>query len=153
MFRDFLPSLRKQSLATKRPTSIADFMEDFWRDPFGSFPAFPFSKEQGFPSVDISETGNEIMVKAELPGLDPKDVEITLHDNMLIIEGEKKFKEEEKKDNYYRIERSYGSFSRAIQLPTPVKEEGVKAKFEKGVLTITINKAEKAVKKTIQIES
>lgn len=152
MFKDFLPSLRRQSLATKRPASIADLMENFWREPFGSFSSFPFLKEAAFPVVDISEAEKEIQVKAELPGLDPGDVKITLQNDMLTIQGEKKFEGEEKKDNYHRIERSYGSFIRTVPLPCGVKEEEVKAKFDKGVLVITMAKKEDAAGKTIPVE-
>jgi len=150
MFREFLPSLRKQSLVTKRPASIADLMEEFWREPFGSF---PFLREHGYPALDISESDSEIVVKAELPGLEPKDVEITVDDDMLSIKGEKKFEEEEKKDNYHRIERSYGSFQRSVVLPSSVKTDEVKAKFDKGVLTISLAKSPKAKGKKIMIES
>ncbi|WP_243438581.1 Hsp20/alpha crystallin family protein [Fundidesulfovibrio soli] len=153
MFKDFLPSLRRQSLATKRPTSIADLMEDFWREPFGNFPAMPFSKEARYPAVDISETDAEIQVKAELPGLEPKDVNVTLQNDVLTIQGEKKFEEEEKKENYHRIERSYGSFFRSIPLPSAVKDDGVTAKFDKGVLTVTLPKREPSKSTSVPIQS
>lgn len=153
MFKEFLPSLRKQSLATRRPTSISDLMEEFWKEPFGSFPTFPFLKDVGYPVVDVSETGSEIVAKAELPGLEPADVEISLSNDVLTIRGEKKFEDEEKKDNYHRIERSYGSFHRSITLPASVDEGTVKAKFDKGVLTITMAKTEKSKSKKITIES
>ena len=153
MFREFLPSLRKQSLVTKRPASIADMMEEFWREPFGSFPAFPFLRDQGYPALDISEADSQVVVKAELPGLDPKDVEITVDDDTLSIKGEKRFEEEERKDNYHRIERSYGSFQRTVLLPCAVKSEDVKARFDKGVLTITMAKSEKEKGRKVMIES
>ena len=92
-------------------------------------------------------------VKAELPGLDPGDVEITIEEEGLVLRGEKKFEDEEKKDDYHRIERSYGSFARIIPLPGKVKEDGVKAHFEKGILTITLPRDEKAAPHTIPIES
>lgn len=153
MFREFLPSLRKQSLVTKRPASIADMMEEFWREPFGSFPAFPFLRDQGYPALDISESDSEIVVKAELPGLEPKDVEITVDEGTLSIRGEKKFEEEEKKDNYHRIERSYGSFQRSVALPCSVKADQVRAKFDKGVLTISMVKSAREKGCKIEIES
>ena len=152
-WKNMLPSLRKQSLLTGRPSSIADMMNEFWREPFPSVSTIPFLKEPGYPVVDVSETDKEIVAKAELPGMDPKDVEITLRDNVLTIQGEKKFEDEEKKDNYHRIERSYGSFYRAISLPGNVREDDVKAKFDKGVLTITMSKSEQEKGKKIQIES
>jgi len=150
MFGNFLPSLRKRSSVTSRPTSIADLMESFWSDPFNMF---PFTKEMAYPAVDVSETDKEIVAKAELPGLEPEDVDISLRDDVLTIKGEKKFEEETKKDNFHRIERSYGSFSRQIILPAGVKEDQVKAKFEKGVLTITMLKSKESKAKKISIES
>lgn len=153
MFREFLPSLRKQSLVTKRPASIADIMEEFWREPFGAVPSFPFLKDQGYPALDISESDSEVVLKAELPGLEPKDVEITIDDDLLSIKGEKKFEEEEKKDNYHRIERSYGSFQRSVVLPCSVKADQVRAKFDKGVLTISMIKSATEKGQKIKIES
>jgi HSP20 family protein len=114
---------------------------------------FPFTKEMAYPAVDVSETDKEIVAKAELPGLEPEDVDISLRDDVLTIKGEKKFEEETKKDNFHRIERSYGSFSRQIILPAGVKEDQVKAKFEKGVLTITMLKSKESKAKKISIES
>ncbi len=152
-WKSFLPSLRRQP-GTQSPSSIIpSMMEDFWRDPFSNtLQTFPFFKEQVYPVVDISETETEIVAKAELPGLEAKEVDISLRDNTLIIQGEKKSEAEEKKDNYHRIECSYGSFYRAIPLPVTVKEDGVKAKFDKGVLTISMIKSEKGNGKKIQIE-
>jgi Molecular chaperone (small heat shock protein) len=123
-------------------------MEDFWRNPFGSSPLLGemqksvFGKRETFPVVNVAETEKDISVDAELPGLEAKDVEICLEDAALVITGEKKFEGEEKKDNYHRIERSYGKFTRSIALPAKVSAKGVKARFEKGVLHVTLPKAE-----------
>jgi HSP20 family protein len=153
MFKDLMPTLRKQSLATQRPTSIADLMEEFWREPSVMFLPHAFMESSRYPALDISETEKEIVAKAELPGIDPKDVAVTLRDNVLTIKGEKKFEGEEKKDNYHRIERSYGSFCRSVTLPSMVAEDNVKAKYDNGVLTITMAKTGKDIGKTITIES
>jgi HSP20 family protein len=152
MFKNLLPELKKQSLEAKRPLSFADLMEDFWRRPFAALPFF--GKELEYPAVDVSETDKEITVKAELPGIEAKDVDITLDAGLLTIRGEKKFEAEEKKENYHRIERSYGSFSRSIALPAEVDESKVKARFDKGVLSVTVQKS-KAAKpaKKIPIQS
>jgi HSP20 family protein len=150
MFRKLLPELKKQSLESRRPTSVADLMEEFWKRPFA--PAWPFGEGGDYPAVDVSEDEREITVKAELPGLESKDVDISLDRGVLTLKGEKKFEEEEKKDNYHRIERSYGSFYRSLTLPAEVKEDAVKAKFDKGVLTITLPKSEKAKSKKIEIQ-
>lgn len=149
MFRDMLPAMRSRSLETRRPMSIADLMEDFWAKPFET----AATKGMSFPAMDISEDEKAITVKAELPGIETKDVDVNLEHGVLTIRGEKKFEDEEKKDNYHRIERSYGSFSRALQVPGEVDETKVEAKFDKGILTITLPKNEKAKPKKIEIKS
>jgi len=107
------------------------------------------------PKVDITDTGSEIKVSAELPGLEDKDIEVTLTKDTLTIKGEKKEEKEDKGKSYHRMERSYGSFVRTIPLPVDVQTEKVGAKFKKGVLTVTLPKAEKVLKETkkIQIKS
>ncbi|MDD2219279.1 MAG: Hsp20/alpha crystallin family protein [Desulfoplanes sp.] len=149
MFRNFLPELKKGSLAAKRPLSIADLMEDFWKSPFD----FPMTNEAQFPALDISEDEKNITVKAEIPGMEPKDIDISMANGMLIIKGEKKFEDEKKKENYHRIERSYGSFYRSLPLSAGIKEEAIKAQYDKGILTITLPKSEVAKAKKIEITS
>ncbi len=151
MFKSLLPRLREKSAESMRPVSLADLMEDFWRQPFGAFP--PVFKDLDYPAVDVSEADGVVTVKAELPGLDPKDVEITVEDDALVLRGEKKFEDEEKKDDYHRIERSYGSFSRVVPLPGKVREAEAKARFDKGVLTITLPRDTSEAGKKITIES
>ncbi|MDP2847811.1 MAG: Hsp20/alpha crystallin family protein [Humidesulfovibrio sp.] len=140
--------------------SIANLMEDFWRNPFGNvsmFEVFPknlFAGMEAYPVVNVSESEKEITVDAELPGLEVKDVDVSLQNGALLITGEKKFEGEEKKDNYHRIERSYGKFTRAVPLPAKVNDKGIKARFEKGVLHVTLPKAEpSAPAQKIKIES
>jgi len=145
MLKQWLPILRKRSADALRPVSIAEMMEDFWRSPFEPFGAEfgkgLFGGREGFPAVNVSETDKEICVDAELPCLDAKDVDVSLEGEALLIKGEKKFEEEEKKDNFHRIERSYGTFTRAVPLPCNVDAKGVSAKFEKGVLHVVLPKA------------
>lgn len=150
MFKHLLPRLRESSVAAKRPVSLADMMEDFWREPFGNLS--PLFRDVGFPAVDVSEVDGVVTVKAELPGLDPKDVAISVENDILLLRGEKKFEDEEKKDNYHRIERAYGSFSRTIPLPGKVKEAEAKARFDKGVLTVTLPRDAAEATRTIPIE-
>lgn len=90
--------------------------------------------------LDVSETDKEITVTAELPGVDEKDIEVALADDLLTIRGEKKVEKEHKSDNVFMAERSYGSFSRSLRLPFGVDEDKVEAKFKNGVLTITLPK-------------
>lgn len=98
------------------------------------------------PSIDVRETDKELVVEAELPGMDEKDVNVTLHDGVLAIKGEKKAEREEKKDNYHLMERSYGSFERSFRVGDNVDPDQVKATFEKGVLKVTMPKRPEAVK-------
>src|SRR5215471_1643314 len=82
------------------------------------------------PAVDIYENENDIVLKAELPGVDPKDVEVKVEDSTLYLKGERKFEKEVKNENYHRVERSYGSFARSFSLPNSISAEKVKAEFK-----------------------
>ncbi len=103
------------------------------------------------PSVDIFETEGEIVVKAELPGMDRKDIQLNLENNVLSLRGERKFQKETKDDNYHRIERSYGVFSRAFSIPATVDEERIRADYKDGVLKIVLPKKDQAKPKQIKI--
>jgi HSP20 family protein len=104
------------------------------------------------PSLDLSETKNDLIVKAEVPGMDPKDIAISLSNDVLTIRGEKKQEKEEKEENYHFIERSYGSFSRSIRLPREVQGDKINAFYKNGVLRVTLPKSEEAKKKEIKIK-
>jgi HSP20 family protein len=122
--------------------------DDFWGggllEPYGAFD----------PRVDVTETETEVKVTTELPGLDEKDVEVSLTQNMLTLSGEKKAEKEDKGENYYRMERSYGSFRRAIPLPGEVEADKVEATFKNGVLTVVLPKTAQAqTRKKIAIKS
>ncbi len=106
------------------------------------------------PRVDISEDEKHLYVTVEIPGVNKEDVKVTINDdNILVIKGEKKreFKTEDKERNFIRVERSYGSFQRSFMLPDNVKKDNVAAKFENGVLTITLEKVEPEPPKQIEI--
>jgi len=103
------------------------------------------------PEVDIYETENELVVKADLPDVNPEDLDIRVENNILTIRGERKFDEKANEDNYLRIERSYGSFSRSFSLANSVKSEGIKADYQNGVLTLSIPKREEAKPKQIKV--
>ncbi len=105
------------------------------------------------PAVDIYETESEIIVQAEVPGMERKDIELTLENNVLTLKGERRFEKEGKDENYHRIERSYGSFSRAFSIPAMVDEKMIKADYKEGVLAIILPKKEKARAKQINITS
>ena len=150
MLKHLLPRLRERSVAARRPASLADLMEDFWREPATALG--PLFRDMAYPAVDVSEAEGVVTVKAELPGLDPKDVTLTVENDALVLRGEKKFEGEEQKDDYHRIERAYGSFSRVIALPAKVKEAEAKANFDKGVLTVTLPRDAEAATRSIPIQ-
>ena len=105
-----------------------------------------------YPSVDIAETKNVVVVKVELPGMDPKDIDVSLSDGMLTIKGEKKQEREEKEENYHLVERSYGSFTRSVGLPKEVKHDKISASYKNGVLKIVLPKSEEAKQKEVKIK-
>jgi len=107
---------------------------------------------QWLPSLDVAETKNEIVVKAEVPGLEPKDIDISLSDGVLTIKGEKKQEREEKEENYHLVERSYGSFTRSIRLPKEVQSDKINASYKNGVLKVVLPKSEEAKKKEVKIK-
>jgi len=103
------------------------------------------------PAVDIYETEHELVVKADLPEVDPKDLDIRVENNILTIRGERKFEKKVNEDNYLRVERAYGAFSRSFSLANTVNSEAIKADYQNGVLTVTIPKREEAKPKQIKV--
>ncbi|MGD9804319.1 MAG: Hsp20/alpha crystallin family protein [Hyphomicrobiaceae bacterium] len=114
----------------------------------GRFPAFARGEDSDavVPSIDVRETETELVVEAELPGMDEKDISVTLNNGVLTLKGEKKSEREEKKDDYHLMERSYGSFQRSFEVADTIDADEVKAAFEKGVLKVTLPKRPEAVK-------
>ncbi|MGC1415105.1 MAG: Hsp20/alpha crystallin family protein [Candidatus Acidiferrum sp.] len=103
------------------------------------------------PAVDIYETEHELVVKADLPEVDPKDLDIRVENNILTIRGERKFEKKVNEENYLRVERAYGSFSRSFSLANTVNSEAIKADYQNGVLTLTVPKREEAKPKQIKV--
>jgi HSP20 family protein len=103
------------------------------------------------PPVDIFETEHELVVKADLPDVNPQDLDIHVENNVLTIRGERKFENKVKEENYLRVERVYGSFSRTFTLANSVKSEAIKADYQNGVLTLSIPKREEAKPKQIKV--
>jgi HSP20 family protein len=126
----------------------------FFDDPFENLPSvFAPLRAPAFPKVDIAETEDEVKITANLPGLDPKDVEIEVNEDSISLSG-KIEKEEEKSDaKVYRYEREYGEFQRMFALPARVKSDKVAAKAKNGVLTITLPKADAEKKKKVKVEA
>ena len=104
----------------------------------------PFSGYKLWPAIDLAEDENSITVRAEVPGCNAEDIDISVYGNTLTISGEKKFSEEKKEEKYYHMESSYGSFRRELTLPTDVDSEKIEAACKNGVLSITLPKAAKA---------
>jgi HSP20 family protein len=108
--------------------------------------------ELAAPAVDLYEEKDDIVVKAELPGMDKDNIEVNLTDHTLTIKGEKKKEEEVKEENYYRSERSYGSFLRTLELPKGVHTDKVKASFKNGILEVRLPKTEEAKAKEVKVK-
>jgi len=125
------------------------WLERFWE---GDFPHLPMMGEWA-PALDVSETRDAVMVKAEVPGMESTDIHLSLQDQVLTLKGEKKLEQEEKEEHYYRAERTYGAFARAIRLPAPVDGSKVAATFKNGLLTVTLPKAAAAKSNTIPIKA
>ncbi|MBI4825326.1 MAG: Hsp20/alpha crystallin family protein [Nitrospirae bacterium] len=135
---------------------MEELFEDLYRRPFGRhlIPGFPgiFEKGELSPSVDIYEENGNIVLKAELPGMDKKDIDVNLTNRSVTISGEKKREEKTEKKDYYRYESSCGSFSRSFTLPAEIQADKAKASFKDGVLKITIPKTEEAKKKEKKLD-
>jgi HSP20 family protein len=143
-----------------RPRDVFSAMRDEMDRMFNRFehgwPRWPamFRRDGGIsmPELDVRENANAIIIEAELPGVDEKDVSVTLANGFLTIKGEKRQEKEEKAENYYLSERSFGSFKRSVRLPETIDDAKVEAKFDKGVLKVTAAKKPEAVKAERQIE-
>jgi len=158
----------EKAVATKKPGEMMSrgegfehwldrLMEDMWRRPFPSvfgrdrwLPVRPLGIRM--PSLDVYEEKDSVVVKAELPGMKKEDIEVNLTGENLTIKGEKKEEKEVKEDDYYRRERSYGSFLRSVDLPCEVKSGEIKASFKDGVLEIRMPKTEEAKKKAVAVK-
>jgi HSP20 family protein len=132
----------KNDLMSKR---FSDIMDEFFND------AVSARRDSFVPSIDISETNNEFLITAELPGMKKEDITISLENNRLSISGERSFENEDKGKTFHRVETQYGSFERSFQLPDNVDEESIQASYEDGLLNISIEKSEDKVKKQIEI--
>ena len=131
--------------------TLQDRMNRLFRD------SYPEGREEALttstfaPPVDVYEDEHSITLKIEVPGMDEKDIDVRLENNTLTVHGERKFEKEEKEENYRRVERQYGSFTRTFTLPTTVDSENVSANYDKGVLKITLPKKAEAKPKQIKV--
>jgi len=157
--RDIVPwSLGKKGLQVRHAESPfavlhkeMDELFDSFRREFFELEPFESRLTSFSPRIDVSESEKEIMVTAELPGMDEKDVELSINREALTIKGEKREEKEEKGKTYYRMERAFGGFTRTIPLPAEADIDKVEASYKKGVLRILVPKTEKALKETKKI--
>jgi HSP20 family protein len=136
------------------PSQLTAAREPFFRlfDTFlGETPGEDLTSRTWPPPVDIQETADAYRIQAELPGLTREDIQVTFENNVLRLSGERKWEKDVKKENFHRVERTYGSFSRSFALPNQVSADKVEAKFENGVLSIVVPKAEAAKPRQISI--
>jgi HSP20 family protein len=131
---------------------LDDFFGDFGDLPLGPLHGIGRGSEGFIPRMDVAETDKEITLNMELAGIDEKDVNITLQDDVLTIRGEKKIERDEKNQRYSLTERSYGTFSRSLSLPTEIQQDNIQASFKKGVLTVRLPKAAVPEAKATKIE-
>ncbi len=128
------------------PRRFSDLLDDFFND------AVTAKRENFVPKLDISENDDRFEINVELPGMKKDDIDVSLHNNQLTVSGKREWKEEDKQKTYHRVETSYGEFSRSFRLPDNIDEQSINAKYNNGVLHITINKAEDKVSKKIDIK-
>lgn len=138
----FRPFFGLRGLQDEMNRVFSDFFDETGEKPLAVFN----------PAVDLVDTADSLQVKMELPGVKKEDVEITLKDDTLLVKGEKKEEREEKDENRYYVERNYGTFSRALNLPSTVQFDKVKAVFNDGVLEITLPKAEEEKARQVEIK-
>lgn len=154
--KELIPPESKRFLAPFE--DMERWFEETFRRPFFSpwMPRFRFPEirelREFSPSVDIFEDGNDVVVKTELPGMGKDDIEVNITDDVITISGEKKSEEKIEKKDYFRLERSYGSFSRSLTLPAEIQTDKAKAAFKDGVLEVRIPKSEAAIQKVKKVK-
>jgi HSP20 family protein len=159
--KDIKPVVRRRAEIEPRRFSdveriFEDWFENFWSRPSPRLWRPDFWRSRGLsfetPALDVYEEKDDLIVKAEIPGLAKDEIDISLDGNTLMIKGEKKKEEEIKEEDYYRCERTFGSFLRSIELPMDIKTDKVNASFKNGVLEIRLPKAEEAKKNVVKVK-
>jgi HSP20 family protein len=146
-----LPWKRKKENHANEFRREIDHMYDRFFEPNFLPSSYLFGERKWDPTLDISEGRKDITIKAEIPGIEAKDFDISIDGRLLTIRGEKKQEQKEKEETYYRIESSYGYFNRTIELPTEVDPDKVDASYKRGVLKIKLQKAKEYETKRIKI--
>ena len=145
--RELSPLSRRDSGLTRFRTEMDNLFNRFLGEPWG------FMEGLATPRTDLAETDKHVKISMELPGIDPKDVEISVAGGMLTVRGEKKQEREEERQDYHYVEREFGSFQRTFQLPTSVDPDKVDAQYRNGVLHITLEKQPQAQAKRIPLKT
>ena len=145
-------SIRRRGSLLNELTGMQQEMNRLFDEFFGDRRS-ELAEGSWMPAVDVSETESEIVVRAELPGMTQDDIELNLQENVLTLKGEKKQEHQEEKENFHRVERNYGSFTRSFTLPCDANLDAVTATFKDGVLVITLPKSEVAKPKKIEIST
>lgn len=147
---DLLPFKRQSSV----PNVLSE-MDDLMKKMWYGFPFHNLQEDMDIvwsPRLDVSETDNGLEIVADLPGMEKKDISVTLEENLLTIKGEKKVEKERKDKHYHTLERRSGSFYRALRLPVEVEKDKIEASFKDGVLTLSLPKSKESKPKAAQIE-
>src|SRR6516225_7572633 len=132
-------------------SSLQDRMNRLFRDSFGESREEALTTGSFAPAVDVYEDEHKVTLKIEVPGVEEKDIDVRVENNTLTVHGERKIEKEEKQENYRRVERQYGSFTRSFTLPQTVDSENVSANYDKGVLKISLPKKAEAKPKQIKV--
>jgi HSP20 family protein len=132
-------------------STLQDRMNRLFRETQGNSPEESLTSSSFAPAVDVYEDEHNVTLKIEVPGIDEKDIDVRIENNTLTVHGERKIEKEEKEENYRRVERQYGSFTRTFNLPPTVEAEKVQADYDKGVLKITLPKKAEAKPKQIKV--
>ena len=134
-------------------STLQDRMNRLFRETQGNSQDESLTSSSFAPAVDVYEDEHNVTLKIEVPGIDEKDIDVRIENNTLTVHGERKIEKEEKEENYRRVERQYGSFTRTFNLPPTVDAENVQADYDKGVLKITLPKKAEAKPKQIKVNA
>lgn len=129
-------------------SEVDRLFDRFFSEPWGGMLS---GSAAWMPSLDIAELDGKVVVKAEIPGVEPKDLDISLSGNTLFLRGEKRDERQEKGEHYYHAERSFGSFERALELPSGIDPEAIQAEYDNGVVTISIKREQESARRKIPV--
>src|SRR3954454_3309626 len=132
-------------------TTVQDRLNRLFRESYGEGRQEALSTSTFAPPVDVYEDEHNVTLKIEVPGIDEKDIDVQIENNLLTVHGERKFEKEEKEENFRRVERQYGSFTRSFALPSTVNPDQVQAHYDKGILKIQLAKKAEAKPKQIKV--